>query len=298
MNQISFEQSQFAGPRTSVQLRKWLDQGLDEVFTVVIDVTPALAHELLERNHDNRPFRPRGAVRSIECYAAAMQRSEWRVNGQGIIVSRDGQLNDGQNRLKAVIQSKLPSVKMQITFGVERESRVTVDQGAARTPGDILFLRGEKNANVLAHALQFLFAYYGKQTFTARPSSHQLGLLLDAHPDIRAAVNPASLLRSLRGSVGYLAGALYLCRQVDAVQADEFLKQVAEGLFTNASEPAYLLHKRLQAHAINPREKLHAVEQAALFIKAFNAHKRRQKLSGLRWRRYGDAAEAFPAPKA
>jgi hypothetical protein len=275
-------------------LPAWLMRGRSEVFTVVADVTPDLAERLLALNVENRPVRWNGALRCVEAYAKAMQRGDWRINGEAIIVSSEGLLNDGQHRLHAVVASGM-AVPMQITFGVDRESRHTVDQGAARTPGNILAMRGEANTNQLAHAIQFMFCYDGQRVFGYRPSSDELLQVLDAHPHLRDAVRDVGpLAREFRVSPGYLGGSLYVCRRVNPIIANAMLDGVHTGLdIRESGSPVFRLRKRFQDHLAG-RERILALEQAALYIKAFNAIAQRRNVRNLLWRQNGPAAEAFP----
>jgi hypothetical protein len=275
-------------------LDAWLYRGQKEVFTVTTVVTPEMAARLLERNLDNRTIRWKGPARTVEAYAAAMSRGEWDLNGEAVVMSREGLMNDGQHRCEAVVLSGVSPV-MQITFGVARESRHTLDQGAGRTPGDILALSGEKNTHQLAHAIQFVWAYDGQRVFGYRPSPKQLQETLEANPELREAITSVRpLVNEFKGSSGYLAGAHYVCARVDRAAAERFLNGVATGLdIHERGSPVFRFRKRLQDHLAR-REVITAVEQAALYIKAFNLVRRGRNVGNLLWRRNGDAAEDFP----
>lgn len=275
-------------------LSVWLERGKTDIFTVTVMMTADLARRLLARNDENRPLRVRGRTRCVEAYAEAMKRGEWDLNGQAIIVSEDGLLNDGQHRLHAVILSGM-SVEMQITFGVRRSTRHTVDQGAARTPGNILAMYGHKNANPLAHALHFMWVYEDGRSFNDRPSPDQILNVLEEHPGLQAALSAGrSIASEFKTSVGYVGAAYYVCAGIDENAADNFVHQVSTGLgVTDKRSPVLKLRKRFNDHFAK-REIIPAVEQAALFIKSFNAYRRGQSMSNLSWRRYGAAAEAFP----
>ena len=275
-------------------LAAWLKRGEREVFTETVAMTPLLAHRLLERNADNRPLREGGTSRCVQAYAAAMTRGEWVVNGAPIIVSREGLLNDGQHRLNAVVRANI-SVPMQITFGVERDTRHTIDQGAARTPGNILSMHGEKNANQLAHAIQFVWAYDGHRIFGYRPSPDELLATLEVHPGLREAIKDvAGPCNEFRVSHGYLAGAHYVCQRENPIMANGFLEGVRTGLhIKDAGSPVMKLRKRFQDHLAR-RDVMLALEQAALWIKAFNSVTSNRNVRNLLWRQNGPTAEDFP----
>lgn len=283
---------------TLTHLMDLLERGKSEIFTEILDVTQEIAEELLERNPDNRRVRARGPNRSVQAYADAMLRGEWVVNGESIIVSSDGLLNDGQNRLYAVIRSGR-TVPMQFTFGVERETRHTVDQGAGRRPGDVLMMAGEKNTTHLAAAVHFVWAYDGDRVFHNSPSSDQLIAALDTDPDLRQHVTKLQNLRKeFRLSVGAVTGAYHVCHRMNPKVAVNFLADVTTGLnIGNGDSPVLRLRKRYQDH-VTKRGAIGAVEQAALFIKAFNAYRQGRTMKILQWRQSGLNAEDFPTAGA
>lgn len=279
------------------QLSEWLRRAQNEVFTVTVLVTPRLAGALLARNADNRPLIWNAPNRSVSAYAAAMSRGEWALNGETIIVSSSGALNDGQHRLNAVIEAEV-SVQMQITFGVDRNTRHTVDQGVARTPGHILSMAGEANANRLATALQFLWAHYNANTLNARPSTDQLLETLLLHGAIRDCVAATGhLAGEYRVSHGYLAASHYLCRKHDAFAADQWLSALTTGLnIQNVNSPVARLRKMFGEHSAK-RQRKTPIEQSALYIKGFNLFIR-GRTGAFSWRGNGPSPEAFPVAGA
>lgn len=275
------------------QLAQWLARGQSEIFTVPALVGPTLAQRLLDRNAGNRPVVLKGSIRSVEAYAEAMKRGEWTLNGEPIIIASTGELNDGQHRLNAVVLSGA-HVQMLLTFGVERDTRHTVDQGVARTPGHILAMFGEKNTNQLATALQFTWALDNFVTLNARPSTDQLLATLERHPRLRDAVRDVShLVGEFRLSTGYIAGAHYRCQEHDRYQADKFLDAATTGInIQNANSPVARLRRMFTEHCAK-RQRKTAIEQAANYIKAYN-YFLRGRTGQFVWR--GNANEAFPAP--
>ena len=276
-------------------LNAWLKRGQREIFSVAVDMTPDLAARLLERNSDNRPIRAEGAKRSVAAYADAMRRGEWLQNGEAIIVSRDGALNDGQHRLNAVIRSGR-TVEMMLTFGVDRDSRHTVDQGSARTPGHILSMHGEKSANQLATAIAFVWMYDDKRAAGTYPSPEEMLDTLDQNPALRDWVSAASkVAKSFQLSVGYVAGAAHICARYNDRMVDSFLHSIATGLGIDSErDPVFILRKKLMSHLAQSRRgsRMSAPEQAAVFIKAFDAFRKGRSLGALRWPHF--EGEDFP----
>jgi len=277
------------------QLSEWLARGRGEVFAVTTLVSPDMARLLLAMNDGNRNVVWNGATRSVAAYAAAMKRGEWALNGEAIVVARDGALNDGQHRLHAIIQHGAP-VLMQVTFGVERDTRHTVDQGIARTPGHILAMYGEGNTNKLACQLQFLWAHDEGLTLNWRPSTDQLLKTLERHPEARETLNAVSkLCAHYRLSDGYIAGAHYLCRKRDAFYADQYLGALTTGLhIATTTSPVARLRRQFEDHRAQLKgHKLDRTTQAAFYIKGFN-NLLKGRTGPIAWRAVGPTAEAFP----
>lgn len=130
--------------------------GKIKVHTVIANLTPALAAHLLAANEQNRPV----SMATVERYASDLQAGNWELNGEPIIVSKDGKLNDGQHRCHAVIASG-KSPKMLFVYGISRDSRLTLDTGKARSAGDFIRMSGGTpyNANAAAGAALLMAAW-------------------------------------------------------------------------------------------------------------------------------------------
>lgn len=271
-----------------------LARGRTETFYAVLDVTPAMAQRFLELNEGNRPIRLKGRE-SVETYANAMQRGEWLVNGQDILISDDGLLNDGQHRLMAVIAANM-TVRMGFKFGVERYTRHTVDQGVKRTPGHILSMHGEANGKVLAAAIRF---YVVNVLEEAPPTSHQLLSLVDEYPEMRDSL-PAGwrLGNKFRLSGAAIATAHFLCAAVDRAVADDIVEKTATGIGVNSkSDPVFRLIEAYIGHGSGlKKSRLSPEEQGAFFVKTFNRARGKKGTSVLSYRRSGVGRESFPRP--
>ncbi len=102
--------------------------------TELMNITPAIARQMLECNTSNRPLRP-GMVEKL---AEAYRRGEWRVTHQGIAFSEDGRLLDGQHRLTFI--SELPDgseVPVLVTAGLPDDAFDAIDQGKPRSIRDV-----------------------------------------------------------------------------------------------------------------------------------------------------------------
>lgn len=135
-------------------LKQSVHRGRNDIFSEVKMVTPQLAEVILTQNPDNRKIRPI----KFDQMVLDMKHGRWTMNGEPIIIANTGELNDGQHRLMALIEANV-TLPLLFVFGVERESRTTVDQGAPRYAGDYLQMQGVVSANQQASIARNLIAY-------------------------------------------------------------------------------------------------------------------------------------------
>lgn len=128
-------------------------RGAVRPFAELVTITPPIATVILSRNPANRPLK-----KTVNQIADDIISGRWRINGETIIISKEGLLNDGQNRLAAVIVANRP-IQCLIYFGADRDSRLTVDMGLARTAGDFLGMQGAINGNICAAVAKLLSLY-------------------------------------------------------------------------------------------------------------------------------------------
>ena len=122
-------------------------------------ITPEKAAEYLSRNIVNRPFKKD----KIRQYAAAMRAGKWQLTHQGIAFKSTGELGDGQNRLKAVIEAGVP-VEMTVFYDMDA---TILDRGTPRSDRDTLIMSGIDSgvaSKTATAAFNFLYKYaYGSK---------------------------------------------------------------------------------------------------------------------------------------
>lgn len=101
-------------------------------------ITPHVAQVMLSNNPGNRTVNAGNLGRLMR----DIDGGRWKMNGEPIIISREGFLNDGQHRLWATLLTG-GTIKSFMSFGVERETRATVDIGKKREAKDRLRISGE-----------------------------------------------------------------------------------------------------------------------------------------------------------
>ncbi len=120
----------------------------------IVMLTPKKAAELLRRNDNNRVINVTLVNRLAETISSGM----WSFNGEAIIVSKDGDLNDGQHRCLAVLKTGI-AVPTVLVTGVERKTRYTVDTGAKRSRHHLLQMRGVPSSAFVSRVGDLLLAF-------------------------------------------------------------------------------------------------------------------------------------------
>lgn len=114
-------------------------------------VSPELAKRWLESNKHNR----RLSVSTVMRYAADMKAGQWKLNGEPIQFSEDGELKNGQHRLAAIVMADIP-VKMSVIFGVPNDINI-YDFQNRRTEANVLQIDGVDLGKNEVSIAKFLF---------------------------------------------------------------------------------------------------------------------------------------------
>lgn len=103
------------------------------ITTVWEDVNPESAKEFLEHNTHNRKM----ADRPVAQLAADMAAGLYQITHQGVALSDDGVLLDGQHRLQAIIESNTTQTLL-VTRGLPTHTQVAMDGGRKRLASDFM----------------------------------------------------------------------------------------------------------------------------------------------------------------
>lgn len=261
----------------------WLDERIARskagVITEIVELTPALARVLLARNPDNRKV----SATVVENYARDMASGSWAFNGEPIIVSNTGQLNDGQHRCEAVLAANV-TIPAIVVIGTDRSSRLTVDQGKTRMAGDYLGMNGHPDSIALAAAAKYVWQHrnHGKLSHQKlmSPTKSEVLALVETTPTI------ANSLKSIqsKGSDA-VGGRSILCflhwtfSRVSGNRAatDLFFDALINGSNLTVRSPILYARNRLMAE----RGRIKPNEKAELIIRAWNASRRGDKVASL-----------------
>lgn len=249
-------------------LTSYIEKGRSKVHTQVLEITPEFARIMLEHNEDNRNIRPA----KLEQIKSDMKAGRFQFNGDTIKFSKDGKLNDGQHRLKAIFETN-KSQKLLVVFGVERDSRTTVDIGATRTVGDHMAVQGWPYATTIASVARMCIGYERAEGkgFT-RPSEISVGEIIDRASNDQLLQECASYAASNTGkfknfgSQGVVGFCFYQFSKRRPLEAKTFIEGVRTGANLNEGSPIRLLRDKMMN---SPR--LTKVQKIEAYIRAWNA---------------------------
>lgn len=270
----SIFQSKRPETATIAWLNNCIERGAKGIFTERAIIAPGVAAALLDRNVENRHISPTKA----EHYALDMAAGRWVENGETIIVSSDGLLNDGQHRLQAVIDSN-SVIPFLFVFGVPRETRTTVDQGRARSAGDYLAMDGVHYAKNASTAAKFIMAYErsnGKNISNrSKLTNSEIVARVKADPEIiESAAYAHKHLASYRSLLSHtvMAACHYILTEIDPADAAAYLEQIALGENIKRGDPAFAVR---QAFFAEKRERQEAME---IIFHGWNAFRQSRSL--------------------
>lgn len=286
---------------------------LQELFdkrTGWYEITPEDAAFIVAAQGKNRPLVESRANK----IASAILNGKWCPNGQSLILSHDGELCDGQHRLRGCIIANKPITTFVVYLHENADTSFfdTIDQGKPRTAGDRLALEGVRWHNLAASIVRqtLLWERYGvidtghgsgnrsKGSGARDTIKVSVGDIHEYHKKHRKRFEEATAAVSLyinllRGwAPASLVGFVY-CQAAlrNQKKADEFLHGLATGENLTSDSPVLKLRKRLQQEALQ-KVTLPNRHILALTIKAWNdfAENRHGRL--LSWH---EEKEGFPA---
>lgn len=162
------------------------------MHTVIEWVSPARAEEIMQNNQSNRKLRKS----TVDSLRRAILRGEWKLTHQGIALSPEGRLLDGQHRLRAIQMAGIP-VQMNISYAVPESVFDVLDIGAKRSLQDITGIH-QKVLGPLVELAKIVYsetrpsaAFITKELGTFIPVSQRI---LEFCPSVRK--NVKSVVRS------------------------------------------------------------------------------------------------------
>lgn len=259
----------------------------DPIFEIV-DISPDEARRLLTSNAGNRRLDPG----TVERYAGAMRRGEWKLSHQGVAVDRDGVLLDGQHRLAAIVKAGV-NVRMTVARHVDRAAFSVLDTGKRRGAGDTLRLAGAPDPLHLSAALRYLRLYQtipdsSWSSGQARLTNDQILQLHEDHPRMGGCVRRARAVSTNTGIItSACATAIYLASCVCPDLDDEpWFRGIITGANLDIGDPRLAFRTFFaNTRAAAGKRRVDAREHVAIYIKAWNAWASGQKVKLLAFRK-------------
>lgn len=152
-----YECALLAKTETAKRFRFWVRRMIKSLRTgdgvaVPITITPEMAMDILLHNHNNRKVNKANVKR----ISADMKLGNFKLNGETIKIYDDGDLADGQHRLLACVESRVP-FQTYIIKGVKKDVLPTIDCGEKRSLAASLNMCGIDIDSKMIPAFNFLF---------------------------------------------------------------------------------------------------------------------------------------------
>lgn len=283
---------------------------------VLESITPAKAQTFLKSMIGNRPI---SEQKKWE-YAYAIDEGRWLLNGSTIVMNNKNQMIDGQHRCLAGILAEKPFLSYVVRGIDDPEAFATIDTGKGRSHADIFGIAGWQNNKTASGAALLIMLLQQKRLsiggitgrmmrkdsplatkMRLRPNTNLVSReeLIDfasgIAENLNSAVRFANASKASRVIPGATIAALYyLMRDIASNAADDFFRDLGEGVGLQKSDPVLVLRERLlQSKGSKDRRRLTRWAQIAFAIKAWNARRADESMYSLRMN-YG---EKFPVVK-
>ncbi len=263
---------------TALWLEEKIARGENEIFGELVELTPELADLLMSENDGNRRIREI----KLHQYISDILADRWQVNGEPIQVSKDGKLNNGQHRCSAVLAAD-KSIHTFMVFGVDRDSRMTIDTGANRNAQDYLSIDGHKYASTMASVARQVLAYEANKG-TSMVNGNRV-----SHSEVvnRAATDPAIALAAAFPSsstkikrlappsvVGFVH---YVLNAIDSTDAEIYLDAIVNGVGLEEDSAPYVVREKLMNLRAAFRD-----QKIEVFLKGWNAFRKNKRIKNIR----------------
>ena len=258
-------------------------------------ITPAMAKYLLDKyNLVNRPEKPG----KIGEYSKSMQAKGWRLTGDNLKFSDRGLLRDGQNRLRACVESG-QRFQTHIVFGVPDDFFAFMDQGKNRDGSDLLAIAHPADlkgiTQLVAAAVRWatLLTTDSVKLRTTYRAPEILRLYNTQYSGVVEYIHVAQAIhKEHKWPVGFMAGMLFFLSKVDKRAADDFGRAMAGTTFTGKYASIQLLKNQLIGLEAVSSGRVHDSVRAALVVTAWNLYRegRKGRQTQFRW----DPSKDFP----
>ncbi len=248
-----------------------------------IVITPDIAAAFLDRNSKNRSI----SALAVNKYAKDMKSGSWQVTGDAIRFAANGDLLDGQHRLKACVVADVP-FETFVIYGLPPQTQDVMDIGKIRNPSDMFALMGLHNTTALTASLRILVA---ERDGVDSPRSNSvsnamLKHVLQKHSEItRYVPAPGTMPKGISvGQVGYIryVGNKFLN---DTVRTQEFFEVLRFGVPNYVGDPVHMYRERIIRMGNNNLLSMSKNVRWYTLKAAYNMFRRKESVVSLRFGR-------------
>jgi hypothetical protein len=254
-----------------------------DIYARVEHITPELAAEILARTSTRNRKLSRN---SLERYSSHLRGGQWRLNGETIKLTPNGQLIDGQHRLTAIMQTGI-AADVLVAYNVSAEAQSSIDRGKARSIADTLTINHFSQAQLRGAICRLAMAYgrYAAALEEAGEDGPRMSfdiLLRVITPEevlqfarqhseeLEFAIIHGWRIYSAVGSLAPVGGTIYLLYQLDTPRAERFCEMMESGRFVDQRDDAILVLRERLLREKSARRRLESKDILAICIKAVN----------------------------
>jgi len=314
-------------------LEKKYGEGIKNVTTLIVDVTPDLARTwMANKYHKQRHLR----TSKVTAYANMMKEGKWYFDGMPIRFDVNDDMIDGQHRLQALIEAGI-TLPFLVVSGLQTYTFLVMDSGIKRDARDVCFIAGyDTTKNVLSRFARLVVASnYGEYDYSVALQGitkkvhledvnyvltgeevywdssdkpvyfmpHKKGIL-PLLPPIAEIFNTSTYgtIKSWFGAGDsaflywylFLVASLGIGPTLGEEEVKDFFFKVEEGAGLDPGSPILKLRKKLsEDKLLEPKLRRNRITKAAFFIKTWNAHREGKTMKNFRF----GSEELFPAVK-
>lgn len=126
------------------------------INATVETITPEMARHFL----DERPTNRKIVESKVKTYIKELKNGNWAMNGESIILNKNGKVIDGQHRLKAISESGISATAV-VVRNVDENAIETIDTGSNRTAAHVLEIKGMSHllSSTVSAAARLIIAF-------------------------------------------------------------------------------------------------------------------------------------------
>lgn len=285
--------------------------------------TPGLAQKLSDLNSGNRPKKPRQLARLTKRLEAGIHEQgdppddKWILMHQGVAIDSNGVLQDGQNRLDAIIATGV-TAPLFIFVGMDPAAFPHIDTVVPRSAADMVARVRETDANSAAAIARLVYlhqrVHYGVEKMSRRAkeahrvlykstwrsevveNSDVVSMFESDAEGFAEAAAYARLLtskKSLELQRAAIGAAAYLIHKANPrdPKVTEFFEGIRTGEDLSKGDPRLAL-VRLARNMVDKKMRRDSTEGLALVLKTWNAWITGQRMDTIRWA----VTEPMPRP--